>query len=188
MPAKARISRQQIIDCAADIIREQSLSAVNARNVARQLHCSTQPVLYYFATMEELKQAVYDHINQFHTAYLLNVSDEDNALLQIGLNYIRFAVEYPNWFQFIFNADYGHKVSLEDIISAPEQTPFIKAIVNETGIDEQKARDIFLILAMFVHGYASIISTDSLKYDEETVARHLEMTFNGALAAALKGE
>ena len=43
---------------------------------------------------------------------------------------------------------------------------------------------IFLTLAMFVHGYASIVSNNSLEYDEELIKVHLKQVYTGAILAA----
>ncbi|MBD5493641.1 MAG: TetR/AcrR family transcriptional regulator, partial [Lachnospiraceae bacterium] len=40
-----------------------------------------------------------------------------------------------------------------------------------------------LIISMFAHGYASIIANNSLEYDEELVASHLERAYRGAVLA-----
>ena len=39
-------------------------------------------------------------------------------------------------------------------------------------------------MAMFAHGYASIIASNGLAYDEELIAEHLEYAWNGAVLAA----
>ena len=44
---------------------------INARTVAKNLKCSTQPVMYQFETIEELKKAVYAKADRFHTEYRL---------------------------------------------------------------------------------------------------------------------
>ena len=56
MPAKAKVTKEMIIDAAFAIAREAGVENINARTVSERLHCSTQPVMYHFATMEELKR------------------------------------------------------------------------------------------------------------------------------------
>ena len=41
-----------------------------------------------------------------------------------------------------------------------------------------------MTVAMFAHGYASIIANNGLEYNEKMVAEHLERAWNGALLAA----
>ena len=58
MPAKAKVTKEMIVDAAFAIAREAGVENINARTVSESLHCSTQPVMYHFATMEELKRTV----------------------------------------------------------------------------------------------------------------------------------
>lgn len=82
-----------IIDAAFEIVRETGAENINARTVSKKLNCSTQPVMYHFAT-----------------------------------------------------------------------------------------------IALFAHGYASIIANNSLKYDETVVANHLERAYRGAVSASHEEE
>ena len=55
MPAKAKVTKEMIVDAAFAIAREAGVERINARTVSERLHCSTQPVMYHFATIEALK-------------------------------------------------------------------------------------------------------------------------------------
>ena len=48
----------------------------------------------------------------------------------------------------------------------------------------QKTRDVFITVALFAHGYASIIANNHLEFDEKLIAKHLESAWNGAVLAA----
>ena len=58
MPPKAKISKEMIIEEAFQIARTEGVDKITARRISERLNCSTQPVLYYFATVEEIKTAV----------------------------------------------------------------------------------------------------------------------------------
>ena len=58
MPAVRKVSKEQIIDAAVDVLRDDGFSAINARSVAKKLGCSTQPIYFSFKNMDELKAAV----------------------------------------------------------------------------------------------------------------------------------
>ena len=102
MPPKSRITREMIAYAAVALIREEGYESVNARAVAKKLGCSTQPVMYQFATMEELKREAYSAADRFHTAYLMKTAEGTDPLTGMGLNYIRFAKEEPCLFRFLF--------------------------------------------------------------------------------------
>ena len=97
MPPRGKITRDSIAEAAFRIARARGAECVNARSVAEELHCSTQPVLYHFATVEEVRQAAYHRADRFHSVYLMTIpEDAAEPMLEIGLNYIRFAIEEPH--------------------------------------------------------------------------------------------
>ena len=55
MPAVRKVSKEQIIDAAVEVLRDDGFSAINARSVAKKLGCSTQPIYFSFKNMDELK-------------------------------------------------------------------------------------------------------------------------------------
>lgn len=47
----------------------------------------------------------------------------------------------------------------------------------------EQTKEVFLTLAMFVHGYANIIANNSLEYDEKLITTHLERVYIGVVLA-----
>ena len=66
--------------------------------------------------------------------------------------------------------------------------PVLEAMKEGSGLSMEKTREIFLTVALFAHGYASLIANNHLEYDEETIAGHLEKAWNGAVLAAEREE
>lgn len=58
MPAVRKVSKEQIIDAAVEVLRDDGFSAITARSVAKKLGCSTQPIYFSFKNMDELKAAL----------------------------------------------------------------------------------------------------------------------------------
>lgn len=189
MPPKARISREMIVNAAFEIARVSGADQINARTVAKKLGCSTQPVMYYFATIRELKAAVYAKLDWYHTDYLMNISGEPKAgMLGIGQNYIRFAVEEPHLFRFLFQSSYAVESTLIEMIDSPELLPVISAMQKSLQMSTEQTKKVFLIISLFAHGYASIIANNNLEYHEDLIAAHLEMAYRGAILAVKEEE
>ena len=185
MPAKAKVTKEMVIDAAFAVARETGAENINARTVSERLNCSTQPVMYHFATIGELKRTVYAKADRYHSEYLMNIkSPQNGAMLGIGLNYIRFAIEEPNLFRFLFQSDYFAGTTLLELIDADELTPVLSAMSAALGIGMEQTKKVFLTVFLFAHGYASIIANNSLKYDEETISSQLEQAYRGAVLAA----
>lgn len=185
MPAKTKVTREMIVDAAFEVAKETGAENINARTVSNKLNCSTQPVMYHFATIEELKRAVYTKLDWYHTEYLMHIPEtQEDVMLGIGLNYIRFAVEEPHLFRFLFQSGFAVENSLMEMINSEELAPVISAMQKEMNMDTEQTKEVFITLALFVHGYASIIVNNSLEYDENLISTHLERVYAGAVLAA----
>ena len=188
MPPKTRITKDTIINAAIEVVKQSGYESINARTVAGQLHCSTQPVMYHFSTIDAVKRAAYARVDRLHSEYLLTISPEQDPILGIGLNYIRFAVEEPQLFRFLFQSGYAKEKSLLEMIDSEELIPVLAAIQDGAGLSLEKTKQLFLTIALFAHGYASIIANNGLEYDEKLVAEHLKRAWNGAFLAAAQEE
>jgi AcrR family transcriptional regulator len=81
MPPKVKINRDDIVNVAVDLVRRGGASALNARAVATELGCSTQPVFSNFATMDALLSATlartyeiyFDFINEYRIIFMDNM-------------------------------------------------------------------------------------------------------------------
>lgn len=181
---KAKVTKEMIINAAFEVTRTAGVENVNARTVSEKLGCSTQPVMYHFAKIEDMKKAVYAKANQFHTEYLMNIEEpQKGIMLGIGLNYIRFAMKEPQLFRFLFQSGFVAENSLLEMVDSEELKPILSAMQGAMGIDLEQTKEVFLTLAMFAHGYASIIANNSLNYEEAVVAAHLKRAYRGAVLA-----
>lgn len=185
MPAKVKATKEMIIDAAFAVARETGAENINARTVSERLNCSTQPIMYHFATIKELKRAVYEKADLYHSEYLMNMKKTPKgAALGIGMNYIRFAIEEPHLFRFLFQSDFFNGSTMLELIDAEELTPVLSAMQRALGVDIEQTKKIFLAVFLFAHGYASIIANNSLKYDEGLINSQLDQAYRGAILAA----
>lgn len=155
---------------------------------SEQLNCSTQPVLYYFSTVEDIKKAVYEKADTYHTNYIMNLeNDYGNPLLTIGMNYIKFAIEERNLFCFIFQSNEFSGTNLFDLLNAEELSPLLMVLQQQLELSQDLTKEIFSTLFIFVHGYASLFANNQMFYDEEQLINALTKVFYGAVSTA-KGE
>ena len=188
MPPKTRISEEIIVNAAIETVRQRGFENINARTVSEQLHCSTQPVMYHFSTIDNLKKAAYRQVDKLHSEYLMIIPPGQDPILGIGMNYIRFAVEEPQLFRFLFQSGYAEENNLLEMVDSEELIPVLAAMQEGSGLSMQKIRNVFITVALFAHGYASIIVNNHLEFDEKLIAEHLERAWNGAVLAAAREE
>lgn len=184
MPPKARITREMILEEAFQIARAEGADKITARSISNRLKCSTQPVLYYFSTVEDIRAAVYQRADAYHSRWLMNgEKDYGSPMLNIGMNYIRFAVEEGNLFRFLFQSNGFSGKSILDLVRQDGLEPILQILGQEAGVTESEAGEIFTALFIFVHGYASMFVNNEMVYDEEILTASLIKMFSGAVYA-----
>ena len=187
MPPRAKITKEMIVDTAFCIVQEQGIDKVTARSISEKLNCSTQPVLYHFATIEEIKDNVYKKADEYHTGYIMNMEQDcENPMLAIGVNYIRFAMEERNLFRFLFQSDEFSGFGIMDLVESEEIGPLLEVLKQELDMPMEQVKKVFSTLFIFVHGYASLYANNTMVFDERMVLEALDNVFLGAVCA-LKG-
>lgn len=182
MPRKASITRERILEVATALVREKGHERLTVRALAARLGCSTQPILYCFATMEELTHAVYARVDELHSqALVANMEQAQDPMLQIGLNYVHFAQAEPAWFRFLFQSNGFGEQNMERLLDAPALEPMINMLSAEAHISEAQARQSFLALFACAHGLASMLANNALTLDEDVAVQVLNAAFVGSL-------
>ena len=51
MPPKVKITKEDIIKTSLELIKKYGVESVNARAIAKELNCSTQPIFSNFSSM-----------------------------------------------------------------------------------------------------------------------------------------
>lgn len=186
MPPKAKISKEMIVNAALEIARLTGAENINARTVSQKLNCSTQPIMYHFKTIEDLKKATYQKADEYHTTYLSRI-EGDNPMLGIGMAYIRFAADEPLLFRFLFQSNSFSGKSIVELIDDEALEPMLTIFSQGIQMDMIKTKEIFRILFLFVHGYASMLANNTISFDEESIANDLELVLDGAICMKQEG-
>ena len=183
MPRKASVTRGQILDSATQLVRDSGHERLTARVLAARLGCSTQPILYCFASMDDLVRTLYQHVDALHTQALMAGLDKAaSPMLQVGLNYVRFAQDEPALFRFLFQSNGLGEQNMTQLIESGELQPLIDVLCTEANILPAHARQVFLTLFACAHGLASMMANNAITLEEQSVADVLYAAFVGAMA------
>ena len=178
MPPKPKISKQMILDASFEIVREQGHEMINARTIAEKLQCSTQPVLYNFKTIEEIREETYKLADEYHTGFIMPKGDKGyDPLLELGMNYIRFGYEEKNLFRFLFQTNSFAGLNVSVLMSDPGLSEILRMVSTKFGCTEEEAGDVFFNLFVSAHGIASLIANNSMEYEEDVFRKVLENTY-----------
>ena len=165
MPKKPTTTKENMIEGTFQLIRHKGYEAFSARNLAAFLGCSTQPIMYQFPNLAELKELAYQKADSFHSEYILSGEN----LLEIGLRYVKFAADEPMLFKFLFQSGHFAGLRLEDLMSTPDAAPLLEIASNEEGLTLEEAMSYFEPLYAVVHGYASLIANNGMDYDPSAI-------------------
>lgn len=183
MPPKTKITRQMTADAAFAIVREEGYESLNVRRIAERLGCSTQPVLYTYKNVEEIRCDVWKMADEFHSEYIMpKENSTENPFLALGLNYIRFGYEERNLFRFLFQTNMLGN-DMKSIFNSPELNGIIDIVAAASNQDKQTAHKGFTTFFAVAHGYASLLANNAIEYDEEQMVESLGTVFKSVMGS-----
>lgn len=182
MPAIAKVTKEMIIDAAFEIAKEMGAENINARTVSQKLGCSTQPVLYHFKTIEDVRIAAHKKAGEYHINYVTNISGKyERPMLEVGMRHIQFAVEEKNLFRFLFHSNYYAGVSLSGWFTGGIFDSLFPILKRQAKVDERQAYSIFSQIFLVTHGIASLLANNAMVYDEAYCINTLSNAYFGIM-------
>lgn len=168
MARKKTILKKDILSAADELVREEGFKGITARNIAKRMDCSTQPIYLEFKNMNELKEELFQNAQGFLDETVFSKERTGKPLLDTCLNYIEFAEEEKTFFTALYlegeiPPKEIHEVSYEHFKKAFEKDYFISQMAEPGKVE------LFETLWPYVHGTASLVAQDCLVYDEQTM-------------------
>ena len=178
MPPGVRITKEDIIKTAMELVRKNGEDAINARAIASALGCSTQPVFSNFASMVEVREAVIEAAEALCAEYSKAEMEKGEypPYKASGMGYIRFAKEEKELFRLIYMRDRSAEQIEEESRSFNNMAGVVQ---RNTGLDADDSRLFHLEMWAFVHGIATMYATGFLDLDRELVSRMLSDAYLG---------
>ena len=179
MPRRVSVYKEDIINAAITIVRENGYEALNARALAECLGCSTQPIFSNFSSMDDLSGQVLIRCLESYNSYVKAEFDRQQGFppyKTYGMAYIRFAKEQKNLFKLLFMRDKtGEQTGVEDSTFL-EVLPLI---MKSMGLSEELAALFHLEMWTFVHGIGSMIASSSYDWDMDLASKTLTDAYQG---------
>ena len=183
MPPRTKISRNQVVEAAFRIVRDQGLDALSARSLADELNCSTAPVYSQFQNMEELRFAVAHKILALMEEYDTTEYTE-RTFLNMGIGTVLFAREYPH----LFRAIHMDTSQFNDLIAEymDRLTDMMRREQRFSDLPVAARADLLEKMWIYTHGMATLVTTGYMRdVTRESITRALEEMGGIVIAAAL---
>lgn len=168
MPPKPKVNESEIIKAAFEIMRKNGIEYVNARSVCKSLNCSTQPIFSNFNSMEELKTKLIRKARDLYNEYIKEALLKEKPFKASGLAYINFAKDEPQLFKLLFMNDNKGSIPLPNEFDE-NHNDVLNKVISSTGFSSDDSEKIYFYLWVFVHGVATMIATNTVKFTDEQI-------------------
>lgn len=184
MPPIRKYQKEEILEAAYKIVAEEGLKDLNARRIAASLGCSVQPIFHNFSSMEELEKAVYKKIYNKYLEYMNSGVEKENPYKQMGLSYIQFANDYPEFFKILFMQQ--TTMNPENfIVNDNIGNDVIKIGQNLTHLTFEEQKKFHVKVWIFTHGIACLVATKTVTLKETDISNLLETSVREMLKGYL---
>lgn len=167
---KAQFSREEIVETAFEMVRENGWKGLSVPAVAKAINSSTMPVYSHFKNVSELEDAVYLKALDC-LASCMSIERSGDKWLDHGIGYLRFASEETHLFRCLFDSRNPElqRDSLQKwnqlMVAQLTDYPLFE------GMSDEQIRIIRYSRFMLIYGMASGINNGwhSIKTEEEQV-------------------
>lgn len=173
MPKATTITKEIIIDSAFEIVRKEGFAFLSARNISKNIGCSTQPIYWIYKNMDDLKQDVIAKMISYLNQLIGSYKKTGKPFLDYGLGYIYAAYTEPTLFKAIY-VDNIIELKMTDIIPEKEMLEIMKQDTFASNMTDDELMNTAAKAWILTHGLASLIVSGMIGYDESKIEKILE--------------
>lgn len=178
MPPKAKFTKEEVVDCAFELVREQGMEALTARELGNRLGSSARPIFTVFNNMDEVKDAVFQKALDLDAEYTKRGLQEKVPFKGVGMAYVKFAQDEPQLFRLLFMTKPKKSVSVPTMIEIFNSVcPISDSIEGPYKIDREQAAKLFQHMWIYTHGIATMCVNGLCTYTEEEISERLSEVF-----------
>ena len=117
MARKTEIDKQRILDAAYKLAVRGGIESLTARNIAKAVNCSTQPIYLEFENMQDLRNQVLARISDELKSNTLQQNFTGEPLIDLDLSYLYFAKEHVDLFRAMFvDGKFGNQMIVDTLM------------------------------------------------------------------------
>lgn len=190
MPPKPKYTREEIAMAALNIVKEEGVAALTARELGKRLGTSVSPIFTIFESMEEVKWAARElALKEFET-YIGDFREYSPAFKRIGMMMVSYAIHEPELYKLLFMQEHTHGQSLEDTIGelGMMANTCIELLQQDNGLSKEEAETLFEQMWIYTFGIGSLCAMKVCDFTEDEIAVRLGQIFMGQLTLIKSGQ
>lgn len=163
-----------LIEAGINLINENGVSGLSLRKTASKCGVSQAAPYAHFKNKEDLIAAMQEYVtDQFMKVLNAAIEGKENspkeALLSLGVAYVNFFIDHPNYFKFIYFTPYMQMNLTTEICedAFPPYALFQRialSYLEKVGCPEQSRLICMASTWGMVHGIAMLASQENVKY------------------------
>ncbi|WP_240408979.1 TetR/AcrR family transcriptional regulator [Lactobacillus gasseri] len=111
------MDKQRILDAAYKLAVRGGIESLTARNIAKAVNCSTQPIYLEFENMQDLRNQVLARISDELKSNTLQQNFTGEPLIDLDLSYLYFAKEHVDLFRAMFvDGKFGNQMIVDTLM------------------------------------------------------------------------
>lgn len=189
MPPKVKYTREQILEVALQMARENGIESVVARELGNRLGTSSSPVFTAFKNMEELQAEVRKLALKEFEACVKDALNYTPATKYVGMRMIEFAAREPYLFRLIYMCEHDKSQTYAMLIEELGDTVgvCIEVMEREYGLSRQEASTLFNQVWLHTFGLCVLVAGRVCSLTKEEISEMLSMDFQGNLMLIKSG-
>jgi len=189
MPPKPKFTKEEIVAAALELVSENGIEALTARELGARLGSSARPIFTVFNSMEEVQVEVRAAALKRFESYAEKAMHYTPVFKQVGMQMILFAMEEPKLYQLVYMSENAGATDFEGIVDRLGDVAqlCVDVIQRDYSLSEKDAKALFEHVWIYTFGIGALCATGMCRFSQEEIIQMLGQDFMAMLFYAKSG-
>lgn len=189
MPPRKKFTREEIIQVALEMARENGIESVVARELGKKLGTSSSPIFTAFKSMEEVQQEVRKLALKEFESYISDALNYTPAFKYVGMKMIEFAMREPKLFQLIYMQEQDESQNYEKMVESLGDTVEVclQVMQRDYGLSRKDSELVFRQNWLLTFSVCALVANRVCHFSMEEISEILSVSFQGTLMLIKSG-
>ncbi|OYS18548.1 TetR family transcriptional regulator [Lactobacillus taiwanensis] len=180
MARKKEIDKQRILDAAYKLAVRGGIESLTARNIAKAVNCSTQPIYLEFKNMQDLRNQVLARISDELKSNTLQQNFTGEPLIDLDLSYLYFAKEHVDLFRAMFvDGKFGNQMIVDTLMGLGIEK--FKQQFDAEQYSDERLKHIVISNWIAATGLATLLINEMVNFTQAQMISVLKAQIHDAM-------
>jgi AcrR family transcriptional regulator len=171
MARSTKFTKEELLIKGVEFIRTYGIEKLNARDLAKYVGCSTQPIFKNWNTLEEYKQDLKIELRKDYSSFINKYVDKEDYLYTISYAYAMYAKEESNIFKALFITELAGSRTTREVLDTDRNRPTIESMIKQYNVSLKEAESIYRDVRFYTHGIATQLCCKSIVLDDKELSQ-----------------